>query len=202
MRLFFVFYIIIYFYLFLFINDKAIRKKLSLPNPSLSLPNPSNTPDASNKKYQTSAKGTVQVHAPTAAPTAAILSQIQLDEITRCETDLQPDIDTAVKHHWNSPHNKVKIVSHITVESFRRLQSETQWLNDAIINESLNLLKSKDDDMCKADSTRRGSQYLSSFFMERLVKTNNGYCYENIRRWSKQNASHYYYYALLLLFSY
>ena len=47
------------------------------------------------------------------------------------------------------------------------------------------MLKERDTVLCKADPSRKPSHFFNSFFMERLLITNKGYCYKEIKRWSK-----------------
>lgn len=60
------------------------------------------------------------------------------------------------------------------------------WLNDEVINFYMNMLQDRDQSLCTKDSKRTPSYYFSSFFMERLLVTDNGYAFRNVARWSRK----------------
>ena len=48
------------------------------------------------------------------------------------------------------------------------------------------MLKERDTELCTQTPDRLPSHFFNSFFMERLMISNNGYEYSNIRRWTKK----------------
>lgn len=60
------------------------------------------------------------------------------------------------------------------------------WLNDEIINFHMQLLQERDSKLCDIYNTRKKSHFFTSFFMEKLLISNNGYAYSNVKRWSKK----------------
>jgi hypothetical protein len=62
----------------------------------------------------------------------------------------------------------------------------SQWLNDEVINFYMCMLKERDDALCAKDPKRVASYFFNSFFLDRLLVTDNGYKYANIKRWSKK----------------
>jgi sentrin-specific protease 1 len=60
------------------------------------------------------------------------------------------------------------------------------WLNDEVINFYMNMLMERDNSLCKNFTSRRKSHFFNSFFVERLLKTDKKYNYNNVKRWSKK----------------
>jgi sentrin-specific protease 1 len=73
----------------------------------------------------------------------------------------------------------------ITNTKIRCLKPET-WLNDEVINFYMQLLTDRDELLSKRYSGRRRSHFFNTFFVERLLKTDNEYTYNNVKRWSKK----------------
>jgi len=67
----------------------------------------------------------------------------------------------------------------VTQEKFAALQNG-KWLNDEIVNASLHMYKSM-----HCGAVKEPSHVLTSFFYARLAEMPGGYCYENVRRWTK-----------------
>ena len=61
-----------------------------------------------------------------------------------------------------------------------------EWLNDEAVNYTMLMLQQRDEELCTIDPTRRPSHFYSSYFVDRLHGSGSGYCYSNIRRWSKK----------------
>lgn len=62
----------------------------------------------------------------------------------------------------------------------------SQWLNDEVINFYMCMLKERDTALCAKDPERGANYFFNSFFLDRLLVTDNGYKYANIKRWSKK----------------
>lgn len=60
------------------------------------------------------------------------------------------------------------------------------WLNDEVINFYMNMLIERDNSLCEKFPGRRKSHFFNSFFVERLLKTDKKYNYNNVKRWSKK----------------
>ena len=67
------------------------------------------------------------------------------------------------------------------------------WLNDEVIHYFYEMLKKRDEEMCKQDPSRKRSHFFKSFFMTKLLNEGNSnpaldgkYDYGNVKRWSKQ----------------
>jgi hypothetical protein len=60
------------------------------------------------------------------------------------------------------------------------------WYNDQIINEHLCQMQDRDNHQCTLDTHKKPTIFLNSFFMTRLLFTDNHYNYENVRRWTKK----------------
>jgi len=67
----------------------------------------------------------------------------------------------------------------VTQDKFAALQNG-KWLNDEVVNASLHMYKS----MHRSD-VKKPSHVFTSFFYARLAEMPGGYCYENVRRWTK-----------------
>jgi len=60
------------------------------------------------------------------------------------------------------------------------------WLNDEIINFTMSMLQERDNLLCANSPDRRSSHFLNSYFIDRLLDTERGYLYSNVRRWTRK----------------
>eukprot|EP00980_Cylindrotheca_fusiformis_P008183 scaffold1734_cov196-Cylindrotheca_fusiformis.AAC.5 len=77
-------------------------------------------------------------------------------------------------------------------QSIRTLQPG-QWLNDEVIHYFYLMLAKRDEDMSKADPSRKRSHFFKSFFITKLLNEGHSdpamdgkYEYRNVKRWSKK----------------
>jgi Ulp1 family protease len=62
-----------------------------------------------------------------------------------------------------------------------------QWLNDECINFYMQMLKQRDEELCKLNAKRVPSHFFNSFFIKRLLDDEGGkYSYGNVKRWTKK----------------
>jgi Ulp1 family protease len=62
------------------------------------------------------------------------------------------------------------------------------WLNDEVINFFMSMLKDRDEALCRLNPTgRKSSHYFNSFFMSKLLDTENKkvYSYDAVNKWTK-----------------
>ena len=73
----------------------------------------------------------------------------------------------------------------MTRAKFKCLRPAT-WLNDEVINFYGAMLGRRDRDLCAIEGAgRKPSHFFNSFFMEKLLVTDKGYKFDNVRRWTK-----------------
>ena len=63
-----------------------------------------------------------------------------------------------------------------------------QWLNDEVIHFFLNMLASRDKELCEKDPNRKRCHFFKSFFLTKLFDegATDQYRYGNVKRWSKK----------------
>ena len=108
--------------------------------------------------------------------------QIALDQRLRPLTD---DENREVEFALAPPYNHSVLIDMFNVEITKHKISclrPSTWLNDEVINFYMQLLQERnrvDADLLH----RRPSHYFSSFFMHKLCDTEEGYCYNNVKRY-------------------
>jgi len=60
--------------------------------------------------------------------------------------------------------------------------SPGQWLNDEVVNIYMKLLEARD----AADVSLPRCHFFTSLFYPKLAESNKGYCYANVKRWTKK----------------
>jgi Ulp1 family protease len=89
----------------------------------------------------------------------------------------------------SGPRNTEVLIDKFNVEMTRHSMTTLRdncWLDDEVINFYMQLLKQRDEALCATNPQRRPSLFMNTFFMQKLLDTPTGYCYANVKCWTKK----------------
>ncbi len=74
----------------------------------------------------------------------------------------------------------------ISVNKIKTLR-DNSWLNDEMVNFYMKMLNERENELVVKYPIKKKSYFFNSFFVNRLVDNESGgYCYDNVKRWTKK----------------